>query len=536
MFVTLSQSTLSSLRAFILLLGVSVLTRLPYFFKSDIDWDEHTFMVLGQSVLDGHLPYTFLLDIKSPFLWYISAFLAGLANRSLFSLRLLGSLWVATIAFLGYISARYQWGPTQGMVVGLGSIICFSLFPGGQAVMSEHLALLPLALAFTLLVTKSWKGWNLAAVTSLLLISSFIRLNLAYCFLAVLCYVMIRIGINSLRSSQPWLSSMAKTILWSLLGCASVLALLVIPYIAQGELSALSRGMIQASLSYSNEQLSILEVFKNQIHFTFFQARTSIAALIWYWFILLVTIGSKSSLRKYFEPQSARLMSSHCQESLKYFDTLSILIAVFIIGIEFSILKTGIFFGHYNIQLSFFVSFLIANPITNYIEERKATKWKSLGIRLLYSVLVIHYIIQYGIVAVKWFQTGSPAYGLALEVSKVLEQENPDRHPVWLQTYHLAYWLNHTYPVTPAITHPSNLHREFLLQAWYGESTTSLTQFREIVAAKPALIVAWEDRPNPFPANSQAWEAYQAFITQNYQGVEGYDSDLLVYRLQPEGG
>ncbi|MGA1625642.1 MAG: hypothetical protein ACO4AJ_08460 [Prochlorothrix sp.] len=31
-------------------------------------------------------------------------------------------------------------------------------------------------------------------------------------------------------------------------------------------------------------------------------------------------------------------------------------------------------------------------------------------------------------------------------------------------------------------------------------------------------------------------EEYEAFITQNYQGVEGYDSGLLVYRLRPEGG
>ena len=36
---------------------ITILVRLPFFFPAVIDWDESTFVLIGQSVVDGHLPY-----------------------------------------------------------------------------------------------------------------------------------------------------------------------------------------------------------------------------------------------------------------------------------------------------------------------------------------------------------------------------------------------------------------------------------------------------------------------------------------------
>ena len=48
------------------LLLLAIIVRLPFFFKDVIDWDESTYILMGQSVLDGHLPYTELWDLKPP--------------------------------------------------------------------------------------------------------------------------------------------------------------------------------------------------------------------------------------------------------------------------------------------------------------------------------------------------------------------------------------------------------------------------------------------------------------------------------------
>jgi len=47
-------------------LALSMLLRLPFSFVSVIDWDESTFIIMGQEILDGHLPYTRLWDFKLP--------------------------------------------------------------------------------------------------------------------------------------------------------------------------------------------------------------------------------------------------------------------------------------------------------------------------------------------------------------------------------------------------------------------------------------------------------------------------------------
>ena len=45
---------------FALLLDLALLTRFPFFFHDVINWDESTFILVGQSIIDGHLPYVTL--------------------------------------------------------------------------------------------------------------------------------------------------------------------------------------------------------------------------------------------------------------------------------------------------------------------------------------------------------------------------------------------------------------------------------------------------------------------------------------------
>ncbi len=55
-----------NLLIFIYLLLLTIAIRLAFLFPAVINWDESTFILMGQSILDGHLPYTNLWDIKPP--------------------------------------------------------------------------------------------------------------------------------------------------------------------------------------------------------------------------------------------------------------------------------------------------------------------------------------------------------------------------------------------------------------------------------------------------------------------------------------
>lgn len=539
--------------AFLVFLSIALLTRLPYFFKADIDWDEHTFMLLGQSVLDGHLPYTFLLDNKPPFLWYSFAGLALLAQKSLFRLRLIGSLLVACLALLSYINVRHYWDPRRATIAGLTCIVFLNLGAGGQAVMSEHLALLPLAFTFTLWVSAPRTDRTFFWLGVMLAITPLIRLNLAYFSLVSGVYFLVAIF---WKSREPLGDRLRQSAVLGL-GIATVALALGLPYLVTGNLISLDLGMIQAALSFSREQSSLLWVFVQQMVNTFLISKDSIALLILNWFILLC-LGHQGLAFLRHKPKCQVInpvpgVPVECVSDSITHQSLTLerrpetrpeispetrhfypLLWLGLLSIEVSILKTGVFYGHYNLQFAFFISLLMVEQIAQILDHK--TPWKRLGLGFVGLVFIIHHTLQYGLVAFYWTQTGNPNYGLSFKVSAVLAQENPDRRPVWLQTYHLAYWLNHTYPVLPSLTHPSNINKAFLLQSWYGDQASPIGELQKIMAQPPRLIIGWQDNPYFFPDRSPEQALLQDFLARHYQILEGYDPDLVVYRWSSVAG
>ncbi len=85
---------------------ISLLIRLPFFFIDIIDWDESTFILMGQSILDGHLPYTQLWDLKPPLAFVAYASFIFILGKSIISIRLAGTICVALTAFFVYLSGK----------------------------------------------------------------------------------------------------------------------------------------------------------------------------------------------------------------------------------------------------------------------------------------------------------------------------------------------------------------------------------------------------------------------------------------------
>jgi len=87
---------------FLILFVVSLFIRLPFFFRDYIDRDESTFILMGQSWVDGHLPYTELWDLKPPITYLFFAGIIYAFGKSFLAIRLIGALIVAITAFYTY--------------------------------------------------------------------------------------------------------------------------------------------------------------------------------------------------------------------------------------------------------------------------------------------------------------------------------------------------------------------------------------------------------------------------------------------------
>src|SRR5262245_53816945 len=74
--------------------------RFPFFFRDYIDHDESTFILIGKSILDGHLPYDHLWDLKPPLLFYVFAFIQWLVPGSLITIRFFGVIIIFISAII----------------------------------------------------------------------------------------------------------------------------------------------------------------------------------------------------------------------------------------------------------------------------------------------------------------------------------------------------------------------------------------------------------------------------------------------------
>ena len=84
----------------------SFIYRLPFWFIDVINWDESTFMIMGQSILDKKLLYSELWDLKPPLAFLSVSAIMALLGESIFSMRFLGVISVFASSTIVYFIGK----------------------------------------------------------------------------------------------------------------------------------------------------------------------------------------------------------------------------------------------------------------------------------------------------------------------------------------------------------------------------------------------------------------------------------------------
>ena len=245
---------------------LAVIVRLPFFFKDAFDWDESTFIIMAQSVLDGNLPYTELWDVKPALTFFIYAFFLALFGQSILSIRLAGALWIGLTSFITYLIGNRLVNQRGGILAGIFNLLMCSFLPSGQSTMTEHIALLPLMGAFALLVTQTLTYQTFFWVGILMTIASMVRLNLAYVTLILGCFILIA------KKPNTNYSRFKAASIYSL-GVIAVITLITLPYVLTNNLTVFRQAMIIAPLNYASSQSTALENL--QAHWQFIRSSLS---------------------------------------------------------------------------------------------------------------------------------------------------------------------------------------------------------------------------------------------------------------------
>ena len=457
--------TKSDLYILIYLLTITILIRLPFFFIDTINWDESTYILMGQYILDGHLPYVDFWDLKPPiaFLCY-AFFIAGF--KSIISVRIAGALCIFLTSFFTYLVGKRICNNNISFLSAILFIFLSSLLESGQATMAEHVALVPLVGALSLLATQKSTPLILFFSGILMAIASMIRLNLAYVALIILFFILLE---SLLRSGSY------KHIFAYLFGNFLVIAFSYLPYAIDYPKIWWS-SVILAPLRYSELQRSALEAFREQV-LNLFANHSSLSPLLY-----LVWTGGFAGTALFIAQ-----WKSYSRTKKRSF----ILIFLFLVGTVISILKGGATHAHYLIQLAPFISLLSAIAFHKLLtcSVRRLTI-STIILSLAISLKPI--ISQYVKVVSNIFVNKEITYGAAYEIAEFLKQENLSGEPVYMMTDHIVYWFISQKPLSKVV-HPSNISREYILRMIDGAGPTSEIEMNNILTQNPEFIVKREN-------------------------------------------
>lgn len=447
-----NPATLNTGGIFLYLLLLALFIRFPFFFRDYIDRDESTFILVGQSLVNGHLPFTQLWDLKPPLVYFLFAGVIYLFGKSLIAIRVIGVLAVAVTAFAAYGICRNISTKAYAFWAGIGTVLLLSLFGSMQGVMSEHLSMAFFVPGLYFLVTKNKLRYILLA--GLCCGAAIMcKLNLAYAVMLVGLYFLLSEALK-----RDYSRAVKSGLIFSA-GIAAVVALSFLPYLLAGKADIWFDSVVLAPLEYSEARRASW-------------LKLSPVVLIVGFFLWL-------SFRK-----------SWLDFNNKTVQIISLAMA----GVVFSFLKVGKVNGHYLIQLYPLLLILLVSVLGQTVNVVNS-KWKPWLLTVLFLLPAESYR-EYLAIGLNKLNKGTFFNGEGIEVPQYYINNGLNHQGVLFLEYHIGYWMLDELPPTRAATHPSNLCREELFPYFENPRATSMAELRYIMEElQPPTIVVRYGKP-----------------------------------------
>ena len=464
-------------RFFIQLFGLALLIRFPFFFRDYIDWDETTFLLLAQSWVDGHLPYTELWDLKPPLTFLFFAVQLWLFGKNMILIRLSGVFLVAGIAWFSYqLIDRLQpeLKEEYKKLSAILTLLLCSLFGTLQGVMSEHISTFFFMGGLVWIVKRSGNSllWALGAGIMMGL-GVMSKLNLAYPILALGLYLLSDQFQRPKKTSFTW----KALVLWAF-GGLLVVVLTYLPYAIDNLGGVWWQSVVEAPMAYGSVRG----------HF---------------WETLLVCL-----------PIFGLLVYGLYRKGTFGQEREAWIMALTLGGVLFSFIQAGRINGHYLIQAYPLLVILLLAALCRSLDP-PGRRARLIGLILLVMIPIESYR-EYGLWINHRSETGRWFRGESYELARYLQERSEENASVFYLHYHTAGFLLGQKPVSRAGTHPSNLTRDELFEYMNNPRLSSKAEIKYVFEVQqPEYVVVKRNKifSKKFPElNAQT----QAYLDQEY--------------------
>lgn len=487
-FVIRDYEDLNWKRVLFILVLVALIIRFPFFFRDYVDRDESTFIIMGQSWADGHLPYTQLWDLKPPVTFLFFASVIKIFGQSFIAIRLFGSLMVAITALFTYGIATKITSKKIAFWVALFCVFFQSLFGSLQGVMSEHICTLFFVAGVYLLFCRP--RWYLFLVSGLLFgLSIMSKLNMAYPVFVVGLFLLWE------GFKQRKIASTIVNLALMVLGTFLIVLLTALPYYLEGNTQIWWQSIFKAPMAYS----------EGKFH-------SPLKTLPFLVVILgLLAVGFKTNVIDY---KSRGLQ----------------LLTAVTLGILLSFMQAGKVNGHYLIQLYPFILIPMGMAVAKLPPLQK--KFKPIIIILLLLIPMESYLEYANIISNK-VKKRSFFNGEGVDVPRYITDHHLETENIFFTEYHIGYWVLGVSPPTKAATHPSNITREELFPYMQNPRATGMEELRYIMETiQPKTLVARKGK-EIFDKKLLEYNAYiDTYLAEHYTLVATVDRGLIYQRLK----
>lgn len=497
-------------------LALAVLAyRLPYWFVDVVNWDETTFAIMAQGIVNGVLPYTELWDLKPPLAFaQISIFLA-IFGENIVAVRLASAVYVFASVVLLFLIADRLFDRLSALLAGTLLIALCSLYWLAQATMTEHLAMLPVTGALYLLICYKLSLRVALAVGFLLSVAVLTRLNLAYLVLATGVLILVYSNLPSPKGRV--LSGFA----YATGGMIPVVLVLGL-YLATGNIDVLKASLVDAPLAYATQQNSTFGAMRILLAYLF----PSPGSFPYFSLIHLVAICALPGLVLMFHAifRSGEKPTDGADRKAL------VTILTFFFAIGYSIVSSGGGYGHYLLQVApFFALFTAA--VYFHLARSGRVIWANGFAAVLVAFGFLGWakgpLLQVNDVVDRVVSEQRFMGGLSYWVEDLIAAEGIEDYSVFALNHHVVYFNLKKSPPIPIATHPSSLFKPFLVSALTDGRSTVKDELLRILSQEPTYIVksptVWY--MEPFPEEKAMLENFLGGYT-----LLGERNGLQVYR------
>lgn len=454
---------LSKYQIYSIIFVAIVIFRLPFFFTDEFNWDESTYIIMGQWILDGNLPYVDRTAVKPPLLYYLYALLVKFSFEEIFLIRFYTCvLLLINLIFLNKIFKNC-------FNVNFSFILITSFIFSSTYIIKDSNALFSENFATTFLLIGLYYFIRLNRNSDFFLLGFFlacaclVRLNLVIVPMIVFLYFILKFK-NNLKEN------LNKLLLYSI-GGIIVILLVFFPYIYSGNLifawnSIIVSGALMAN-NAPNSHLGALYylLFRKSDIFDLFYFESLFRLIFW----SSSLCGLIAMLKKYSDEKKFKII-------------------LFFLAIFFSIFLGARASAHYLILLNaiccIFVSYL-------FIIIKENLYYLRIYLFSIFLCLTVT-LFQFSKIFENYNLHGTFYNGLAFDIASYLKDQKIENENIYIYKKHIAYWFLNKYPPTD-ITHPSDINKEYLFPGWGRESSNKKVEMLRILRTKPKYLVLNKD-------------------------------------------